>query len=100
MLAVAEALLAAGADVNDSYPYQGEDHAPLSALYGAIGHAGNMVLAEWLLAMGRTRMMENRFIIRPSLDIARDCACCWYTGQSRKAQMLCQGRLISTTTRR
>ena len=52
MLAVAEALLAAGADVNDSYPYQGEEHSPLSALYGAIGHAGNMVLAEWLLAHG------------------------------------------------
>ena len=52
MMAVAEALRAAGADVNDSYPYQGEEHMPLSALYGAIGHAGNMVLARWLLEAG------------------------------------------------
>ncbi|WP_425051826.1 ankyrin repeat domain-containing protein [Psychromarinibacter sp. S121] len=52
MLAVAEALLAAGADVNDSYAHQGDPTAPLSALYGALGHANNMALAGWLLSNG------------------------------------------------
>jgi len=52
MLEVAELLLAHGADVNDSYPYDGDENAPLSALYGAIGHAGNMALGEWLLTHG------------------------------------------------
>lgn len=52
MLAVAELLLAHGADVNDGYEEApGSGHA-LSALYGAVGHADNMVLAEWLLAKG------------------------------------------------
>ncbi|MFZ5965317.1 ankyrin repeat domain-containing protein [Thalassococcus sp. BH17M4-6] len=52
MIAVAEALLAAGADVNDGYPVSpGSDHL-LSALYGAIGHADNMVLGRWLLEHG------------------------------------------------
>ncbi len=49
MLAIAEALLANGADVNEAL-MQG-DH-PLSALYGAIGHANNMVLGRWLLEQG------------------------------------------------
>ena len=54
MLSVAEALVAAGADVNDTYPFsQDPDHADrLSALYGAIGHADNMVLGRWLLEHG------------------------------------------------
>ena len=52
MLEVAEALVAAGADVNDCYLYNNDEHSPLSALYGAIGHARNMVLAEWLLNRG------------------------------------------------
>lgn len=52
MLAIAERLLAHGADVNDGYPYQpGDDHL-LSALYGALGHADNLPLARWLLAKG------------------------------------------------
>lgn len=52
MMAVAEMLVAHGADVNDGYPAEeGGDHL-LSALYGAIGHANNMVLARWLLAQG------------------------------------------------
>ncbi|MCT8161536.1 ankyrin repeat domain-containing protein [Pseudoruegeria sp. SHC-113] len=52
MLAIAEMLLAHGADVNDGYPYQpGDDHL-LSALYGALGHADNLPLARWLLAEG------------------------------------------------
>ena len=52
MLAIAEALVAQGADVNDSYPaFEGSDHR-LSALYGALGHAGNMELAAWLLDRG------------------------------------------------
>lgn len=52
MLAVAEMLLAHGADVNDRYAVaEGDDHR-LSALYGAIGHADNMVLGGWLLDHG------------------------------------------------
>lgn len=52
MLAVADLLLRHGADVNDSDPvHPGSDHR-LSALYGAIGHAGNMALGRWLLDHG------------------------------------------------
>ncbi|KAG1715370.1 hypothetical protein GQR58_000341 [Nymphon striatum] len=52
MMAIAEMLVAAGADVNESYPVSaGNDHR-LSALYGAIGHADNMVLGRWLLEQG------------------------------------------------
>lgn len=52
MLSIAEILVEAGADVNDGYPFQpGSDHL-LSALYGAIGHANNMVLGRWLLERG------------------------------------------------
>lgn len=52
MIAVAEALVTAGADLNDSYPAEpGSEHG-LSALYGALGHAGNLRLAEWLLERG------------------------------------------------
>lgn len=52
MMAVAEALVLAGADVNDFYNYDNDPKSPLSCLYGAMGHARNMVLAEWLLAQG------------------------------------------------
>ncbi|MDO6727554.1 hypothetical protein Q4544_11475 [Cognatishimia sp. 1_MG-2023] len=52
MLAIAALLVKHGADVNDGMPVApGSDHN-LSALYGAIGHADNMVLAEWLLEHG------------------------------------------------
>jgi ankyrin repeat protein len=52
MIAVAEALVAAGADVNDGCPSgPGTEHC-LSALYGALGHAGNLRLAEGLLERG------------------------------------------------
>ncbi|MBV0910799.1 ankyrin repeat domain-containing protein [Anianabacter salinae] len=52
MLDIAEMLVARGADVNDGAPADdGTDHK-LSALYGALGHANNMVLAEWLLDRG------------------------------------------------
>ncbi|MEO0930442.1 MAG: hypothetical protein AAFY14_07295, partial [Pseudomonadota bacterium] len=52
MLAIAELLLAHGADVNDGFPHEpGSDHK-LSALYGAIGHANNMALGRWLLERG------------------------------------------------
>ncbi len=52
MIAIAEALVANGADVNDGYPHEpGSDHH-LSALYGAIGHANNMALGRWLLEHG------------------------------------------------
>ena len=52
MIAVAEALVAAGADVNDGYPAEPGSEHRLSALYGALGHAGNLRLAEWLLERG------------------------------------------------
>ncbi len=52
MIAVAEALVAGGADVNDSYPFEPDSPHRLSALYGALGHAGNLGLAEWLLEHG------------------------------------------------
>lgn len=52
MIAIADMLLAHGADVNDGFPQEpGSDHK-LSALYGAIGHAGNMPLGRWLLDHG------------------------------------------------
>lgn len=52
MIAMAELLLAHGADVNDSAPAApGSDHR-LSALYAALGHAGNLRLADWLLENG------------------------------------------------
>ncbi len=50
MLATAETLKAAGANVNDSYEQMPGN--PLSALYGAVGHASNLRLAEWLLENG------------------------------------------------
>ena len=49
MLAIAELLLSHGADVNDSYQAVAGSDQPLSALYGAIAHADNLVLARWLL---------------------------------------------------
>lgn len=52
MIAIAEALIANGADVNDSMPAAPDNAHPLSALYGAIGHADNMVLGRWLLDHG------------------------------------------------
>ncbi len=52
MLAIAEMLVASGADVNDGFPFQPGDHHLLSALYGAIGHADNMALGRWLLDQG------------------------------------------------
>lgn len=52
MLAIADLLLANGADVNDGYPPEpGADHA-LSALYGALCHADNFELGRWLLEKG------------------------------------------------
>lgn len=51
MLAIAELLVAHGADVNDTFTTSQNDH-PLSALYGAIAHSNNMVLARWLLEHG------------------------------------------------
>jgi ankyrin repeat protein len=52
MLAIADFLLARGADVNGSVPaYVGSDHM-LSTLYFAVGHADNMPLARWLLEHG------------------------------------------------
>ncbi|MBO9448740.1 ankyrin repeat domain-containing protein [Tropicibacter sp. R16_0] len=52
MLTTAELLLAAGADVNDGYPSEPGSTHMLSALYGAIGHANNRALGQWLLDHG------------------------------------------------
>ncbi|MBY4893738.1 ankyrin repeat domain-containing protein [Rhodobacteraceae bacterium N5(2021)] len=50
MLAIADLLLANGADVNHGVPE--EDGHALSTLYFAMGHANNMALSEWLLDHG------------------------------------------------
>lgn len=52
MLAIAEALVTSGADVSDGFVDPGAGPEPLSALYGAIGHANNMALGRWLLEHG------------------------------------------------
>ncbi|MEL7114517.1 MAG: ankyrin repeat domain-containing protein [Pseudomonadota bacterium] len=52
MLAVARALHAAGADVNATYNHDNDPNAPLSCVYGAIGHGNNMALGRWLLEHG------------------------------------------------
>ncbi|MEC3859672.1 ankyrin repeat domain-containing protein [Mesobacterium sp. TK19101] len=52
MIVIAEALVANGANVNDTMPTAPDNDHPLSALYGAIGHADNMVLGRWLLEHG------------------------------------------------
>jgi len=52
MIVIAEMLVEHGASVNDSCAVgPGNDHR-LSALYGAIGHADNMILGQWLLDRG------------------------------------------------
>lgn len=52
MIAIANALAEAGADINAGVPAEpGSDHL-LSPLYGALGHADNMRLAAWLLERG------------------------------------------------
>lgn len=52
MIALLDALLAAGADIDRGYPAEpGSEHG-FSPLYGALGHAGNLRLAEALLARG------------------------------------------------
>ncbi|MES0809480.1 ankyrin repeat domain-containing protein [Roseibium sp. SCPC15] len=52
MIAIAELLVANGADVDDGYPAEpGSDHK-LSALYGAMCHADNFELGKWLLEKG------------------------------------------------
>ena len=52
MFAIAEALVAHGADVNDPIPAEPDSPYMLSPLYGALGHAGNVPLAAWLLERG------------------------------------------------
>lgn len=54
MLAIADLLVQHGADVNDGFAPDPEQDHKLSALYGALGHGNNIVLAEWLLAHGAT----------------------------------------------
>lgn len=49
---MARRLVAHGADVNASFPAEPGSEHELSALYGALGHAGNLTLARWLLENG------------------------------------------------
>ncbi|MEO1017324.1 MAG: ankyrin repeat domain-containing protein [Pseudomonadota bacterium] len=52
MISLLDALLVAGADLNQGYPAEpGSDHM-LSPLYGALGHAQNLPLARTLLERG------------------------------------------------
>ena len=52
MLTIAEALVAQGADVTAGHPVEPGAAHHLSPLYGALGHADNMPLADWLLRHG------------------------------------------------
>ncbi|WP_422375198.1 ankyrin repeat domain-containing protein [Roseibium sp.] len=52
MLAIAELLRTGGADVNDGYATEPGSEHKVSALYGALCHADNPVLGEWLLEHG------------------------------------------------
>lgn len=52
MMAIAELLLANGADANESISVSSDNDHQLSVLYGALGHANNMRLAKWLLENG------------------------------------------------
>lgn len=49
MLATAALLVAFGANVNDGYAPEPRSEHRISALYGALCHADNLPLAEWLL---------------------------------------------------
>ena len=52
MRAIADLLLAHGADPNYGAAYESDPSHKLSTLYFALGHANNMALAEWLLDHG------------------------------------------------
>ncbi|SLN22437.1 ankyrin repeat domain-containing protein [Roseisalinus antarcticus] len=54
MLAIAEMLRLRGADLDFGPPAEKGSAHRLSPLYFALGHAGNLVLAEWLLDHGAT----------------------------------------------
>ena len=49
---IAKMLVENGADVNDGIATDSDSDHKLSALYGAVGHADNFSLAEWLLKNG------------------------------------------------
>ncbi|TWI92502.1 hypothetical protein JM93_00044 [Roseibium hamelinense] len=72
MIAIAEMLVAHGADVDASMPVAPDNDHQLSALYGAIGHADNMVLGGGFWSGAPIRTTMNRFITLPSLAITRD----------------------------
>ncbi|MEM8572344.1 MAG: ankyrin repeat domain-containing protein [Pseudomonadota bacterium] len=52
MIKIAEMLVRGGASVDASMSVSPDNEHQLSALYGALGHANNMVLARWLLEHG------------------------------------------------
>lgn len=52
MLQIAALLVEHCADVNDGYPPEAGSPHQLSVLYGALGHANNLPLAQWLLEHG------------------------------------------------
>ncbi len=51
-LTIAGRLVDAGAEVDDGFPAEPGSGDLLSVLYGALGHAGNLPLARWLLEHG------------------------------------------------
>lgn len=100
MLAMAELLLAHGADVNASIPVgAGNDH-PLSALYGAIGHADNMALARWLLANGADPNDGESLYHATELGHHEGLRMLLEAGPTRPAPTHCCGRWISRMSRR
>ena len=52
MMAIAELLVAGGADVDTTYSENPENEERLSSLYGALCHADNFELGKWLLEKG------------------------------------------------
>jgi hypothetical protein len=98
MMGIAALLLAHGADVNDSTTVSPDNPHRLSALYGALGHANNMPLAQWLLDQIPT--MGKRSITRLNWAIWTGSRCCWRQERARRAPMRCCARWISTITQR
>jgi len=71
MLAIAQLLFDNGADVNDGYPPEPDSLNDISALYGALCHADNFSLAEFLLENGATPDDQESLYHATELDHTR-----------------------------
>lgn len=100
MLATAGMLVAAGADVNDGIPAEPGSPHRLSALYFALGHAGNVVLARWLLEHGADPDDGESLYHATELGHRAGLALLLKHGARPGGRTLCPGRWISTITRR